>query len=447
MLAQTRYAPADGGAIAYQRFGDGPIEVVIANGFPGHVELGWEQPGMARLLRRLATFATVTAFDRRGVGLSDPSPPDDTPASRAEDLVCLLDHVGADRASFVTFGEGGFGALHLAATRPERVESLVLNAAYPRLTRGVDYAYGISPAEVEQMAALAEQDWGTGSWMIRTLFPDHADDPLFRQRMARLERYTATPSRAAAIWRRVATFDARPLLPHITARTLVVTGPSNPAHGPGHAGHFVEHMPAARSLVLPAGRVVGTFFDAEPAEGDEIQEFLTGTRADPTAGREIAAILFTDIVGSTAAVAKAGDRRWRDVLDHHDAVSADHVSRFGGRVVKTTGDGVLAVFPSASRAVICAFAARDDLAAVGIATRAGVHVGEVELRGEDVAGLAVHIAQRVSSEAGAGEVVVSQTAADLLADAAVHLTDLGPHHLKGLDRPWTILAASPAPPV
>lgn len=444
MLADTRYAPADGGAIAYQRFGNGPIEVVIANGFPGHVELGWEQPGMARLLHRMATFATVTVFDRRGVGLSDPPHEDDTAAVRADDLCCLLDHVGVRRASFVTFGEGAFGALHLAAAHPERVDSLVLNAAYPRLTRSDDYPYGIPDGEAERMAAAAERDWGTGGWMIDNLFPAHADDPLFRQRMARLERYSATPRRAAAIWRRVAAFDARSLLPRIAAPTLVITGARNPAHGPGHGDHFVEHMPNARLLELPAGRVVGTFFDAEPAEADEIQEFLTGTRADPTAGREILAILFTDIVGSTEAVAKEGDRRWRDVLDHHDAVSAREVTRLGGRIVKTTGDGVLAVFPSASGAVHCALATRQQLAGAGIRTRAGVHVGEVELRGDDVAGLAVHVAQRVSAIAGDGEVVVSQTAADLLVGGTVQLTDHGIHTLKGVNRPWKVyLAVTP----
>jgi len=437
VLAQTAYAPAEGGVVAYQRFGSGPLEVVIGNGFPGHVEVGWEQPGMARLLHRLASFATVTVFDRRGVGLSDPPAGEDSLTSRAADVLALLDHVGADRVSFVTFGEGALGALQLAVSHPERVESLVLNAPYARLTSAPGYPCGVPPEAAEAMAVRAADEWGTGRWMIATLFPDKADDPLFRQRMARLERYSATPTRAAAIWREIARLDARHLLPQVSAPVLVVARASNPAHGPGHAEHFVEHLPDVRALRLP-GEVVGTFFDAEPAEADEIQEFLTGSRADPTAGREIAAILFTDIVGSTTAVARAGDRRWRDVLDHHDDVSTRHVQRLGGRLVKTTGDGLLAVFPSASAAVRCAAAVRDELGDVGIATRAGVHVGEVELRGDDIAGLAVHIAQRVSSVAGDREIVVSQTAADLLADGSVLLEDRGPVHLKGIERPWSI---------
>ena len=436
-MVETRYARSRGGDIAYQVHGDGSFDVVVANGFPGHIELNWEQPGMSRLLHRLGAFARVVTFDRRGVGLSDPPVGDDTLAERAEDLGALLDAVASERASFVTFGEGSFGVLHLAAHEPDRVDSLVLNAPYARLTTGDGYPHGITDEAAEAMASRAEQMWGTGDWMIATLFPDHADDPLFRQRMARLERHAATPRRAAATWRRVATFDVRHLLPRVQAPTLVVTRRTNPGHGTGHGSYLVEHLPDARLLELP-GEVVGTFFDADPEEADEIQEFLVGSRADPTAGRELAAILFTDIVGSTGAAASAGDRQWRDVLDHHDAVTAAHVRRLGGHVVKTTGDGVVATFPSASAATTCAFDVRDDLARVDIATRAGVHVGEIQLRGDDIAGLAVHVAQRVSSLAGAGEVVVSQTAADLLVDRPFGLQHLGSHELKGVPRRWDV---------
>lgn len=443
MLTETRYAPAPGGVIAYQTFGDGTLHLIVANGFPGHVELGWEQPGMARLLQRLASFARVTVFDRPGVGLSDPPAGNDGLVERAQDLTGLLDHLGADRVSAMTFGEGAFGILQLAATAPERIESLVLNAPYARLTRCEGYPYGVSDADAELTAERAERHWGTGKWMIDTLFPTHGDDRLFLARMARLERYAATPTRAAATWRHVASLDARHLLSQIEAPTLIVTRRNNPAHGPGHGGHFADHMPQARLLELP-GEVVGTFLDAEPQEADHIQEFLTGSRADPTAGREILAILFTDIVGSTVTAAAVGDRHWQDVLDHHDDVTAGNVHRFGGRVIKTTGDGVLAIFPSASSAVSCAFAARDQLASAGIQTRAGVHVGEVQHRGDDVAGLAVHIAQRVSAQASDGQVLTSRTAADLLVDDRIQLDDLGPHSLKGIERPWNLYMAEPS---
>ena len=443
MLAETRYAPAPGGVIAYQTFGDGALHLLVANGFPGHVELAWEQPGMARLLQRFANFARVTAFDRPGVGLSDPPAGDDSLVDRAQDLTALLDHLGADRVSVVSYGEGAFGVLQLAATAPERIESLVLNAPYARLTRCDGYPHGVSDADAEAMAARAERHWGTGKWMIDTLFPTHGDDRLFRARMARLERYAATPTRAAATWRHLATLDARHLLPQIEAPTLIVTRRSNPGHGPGHGAYFADRIRQARLLELP-GEVVGTFFDAEPEESDHIQDFLTGSPADPTAVRDIVAILFTDIVGSTATAASVGDRHWHDVLDHHDAVTAGNVNRFGGRVVKTTGDGVLAIFPSASSAVSCALAARDQLAAAGIHTRAGVHVGEVQHRGEDVAGLAVHIAQRVSAQAGEGQVLTSSTAADLLVDDRIELGALGPHSLKGIEREWNLYTAEPA---
>lgn len=444
MLTETRYAAADGGVIAYQIFGRGDFDLVIAGGFPWHIELHWEQPGFARLLERLAGFARVIVFDRRGVGLSDPPRGADTLDDRADDLRCLLGAVGSEEASFVSFGEGGLAVMQLAATSPALVRSLVLIAAYARLTRTKGYEAGLAPEEFEASVSHVGEVWGTGGWAA-SLFPSSADDPLFRRWAARVERYAATPTRAVAAWRHVGSLDARSVLSRIEAPTLVVTRADNRGHGRGHGAYLAEHIPDAKVLELP-GEAVGSFFDADPSEADEIQDFLIGVRADPEPGRALVAILFTDIVDSTQAVAATGDRPWRDVLDRHDEVTAQQVTRFGGRVVKGTGDGTVATFPSPRNALRCAWALHEHLDTIGLRIRAGAHVGEIELRGDDIAGFAVHVAQRVSSLAGAGEVVVSQTLRDLLGRGDARVTHRGHHRLKGVDEEWTVHLVEPAEP-
>lgn len=436
-MTATRYAPSSGAVLAYQTEGDGPFDVAFASGFPHHLEIQAEQPGFRRLVERIAGFARVIRYDRRGMGLSDPPAPGDRLEDRAEDLLAVLRAAGSERASFVAFGEGGLTVLQLAATHPEVVTSMVLVAPYARLVAGDGYDAGLEPGAFADAVGRIRELWGSGQWVIETLFPPFADDPVFRQWAARLERYAVSPTMAAEAWQRVAAFDVRPLLSQVSAPALLIGRSDNPGHGRGHVRFLAEHLPGATVRELP-GEVVGTFFDADPEEGDEIAEFLIGTRADPAPRRSLQAILFTDIVDSTARASTLGDARWRALLDHHDTVLAGEITRFGGRLVKSTGDGVLAVFGSPSEAVRCARSAGAALEAVGVGTRAGVHVGEIELRGDDVAGMAVNIAARVAACAGRGQVLVSQTLVDLLIGTAATFEAAGRHELKGVPGTWEL---------
>jgi class 3 adenylate cyclase len=384
----------------------------------------------------------VIAFDRRGVGLSDTASDDDSLDSRAEDLQALLRAAGSNRASFVTFGEGGLAVMRLAATSPHLVGSLVLIAAYARLTQADGFPIGLAAAQLDAMVRGIEKDWGNGDW-VASLLPPYATDPTFRQWACRFERYCTTPTRAAAAWRHIGSLDVRDSLAQIDAPTLIVTRRTNSSHGPGHGAYLASHIRNATVLELP-GEGVGNFFGAEPEEAAEIQDFLTGTRADPEPARTLAAILFTDLVQSTQSVVETGDRRWRDVLDHHDAVIALQVKRFGGRVVKQTGDGALVTFVSPLNALRCAWAIRGELRVVGLDTRAGVHVGEIELRGDDIAGIAVHIAERITSSARGGDVVSSQVVTEVLSGTGVVFERCSQRTLRGLPGHWVVYRAEPA---
>ena len=439
MTTPTRYAPARGGVLAYQVRGDGPFDVAVIGGFPQHLEVQAEQPGYRRLMDRISGFARLITFDRRGISLSGPALPGDRLEDRTDDAVAVLAAAGSDRASFVAFGEGCLTVLHLAATRPEVVTSMVLVAPYPRLVSGDGYEHGLDPAAFARSVARAREVWGTGQWVIDTLFPPLGDDPVFRQWAARFERYTTSPPEAARQWEHVATFDVRAHLDRVRAPALLIGRADNPGHGHGHVEYLASKLADARVRQLP-GEVVGTFFDADPEEADEIQDFLIGTRADPAPRRVVRAILFTDIVGSTERASAVGDARWRVLLDHHDSVISAETERFGGTIVKTTGDGVLATFASPSDALRCVEEVIDAMAEVHVEIRAGVHVGELELRGTDVAGMAVHIAARVAALAGAGAIYVSRTVVDLLVGTAARFRPVGRHGLKGVPGDWELFA-------
>ena len=438
-VAETRYAPARSGVVAYQVHGEGSFDVIVAGGFPQHIEIMMEQPGYRRLMERLAAFARLIVFDRRGMALSDPPLPGDRLEDRAEDVLAVMAATGSERASFVSFGEGGLTVLQLASSHIDAVSSMVLIAPYPRLTSGDSYEHGLSPEAFAETVERARRSWGTGQWVTETLFPPSASDPVFRQWASRFERYSLSPTQAAEGWRRVGTLDVRGVLSRVVAPALLIGRSDNPGHGRGHIQYLAAHLADARVRELP-GEVVGTFFEADPDEADEIQEFLIGTRIDPAPRRVMRAILFTDIVGSTDRSAQLGDARWRVVLDHHDAVVYDTVERFGGTIVKTTGDGVLAIFGTPSEAVRGAATLIAQLADVDVNVRAGIHVGEIELRGDDIAGMAVNIAARVAALAGASDIFVSRAVADLLVGTELLFRPAGSHQLKGVPGAWELLA-------
>ncbi|MEX2458904.1 MAG: adenylate/guanylate cyclase domain-containing protein [Actinomycetota bacterium] len=438
---ETRYANVGDSQVAYQVFGEGP-DLVWVQGFTSHVDYRWEEPRQARFLTRLASFARVIMFDRRGVGASDQLPPGAATSWEdwVEDLNAVLKAAGSERPTLMASIDGGPMVLLFAATYPERVASLVLVNTNAKPVAEPGYP-GI-PAELAEMVVrVFEEGWGKEDGMIvRTVAPDQAGDPDFVRWFARLQRASMTPRRAVEMLRLVLTQDVRHVLPLIQAPTLVVAVRDFPLLLPLESSQYlVDHIEGAKLLLLE-GASSQTFLLEPDRLLEAIEELVTGQHRSVEPDRVLATVLFTDIVGSTERASEMGDRRWREVLDRHDEVSRREVVRHGGRLVKTTGDGILATFDGPARAIRSAAAIRDDLASGGVQLRLGLHAGEVEVRGDDVGGIAVHIAARVMALARAGEVLVSGTVKGLVAGSGLAFEDRGVHELKGIPDQWALHA-------
>jgi len=438
---ETRYATtADGVHIAYQAFGDGPVDLVV---LPGgwNLEVEWEWPSAARFFRRLASFTRVIRFNMRGEGLSDPVAPRDwqTLEQRAEDMQAVLDAVGSERTALLGGAFGGQMMAFFAATHPERAAALVLVGTAARLGWAPDYPWGGSAEARGLTVARAEAGWEQGAGLARLVAPSMADDPAFVSWIARLHRQSYSPGAARAAARMVMETDVRDLLPTIRVPTFVLCRSAAPWFGPDHARYLAEHIPGATLVELPGDESVMYLGDTD-AVVDEVEEFLTGSRHAPEADRVLATVLFTDIVGSTERATELGDRRWRDLLDSHDEAVRRQLERFRGREVNTIGDAFLATFDGPGRAILCACAIRDAVRALGIEVRAGLHTGEVELRGDDVAGVAVHIGARVAALAGPSEVLVSGAVPPLIVGSGIGFEDRGEHELKGVPGTWRLYA-------
>jgi class 3 adenylate cyclase len=437
---ETRYAKTgDGVHIAYQVFGELPLDLVV---LPGgwNLEVEWELPSVARFFRRLASFSRVIRFNMRGEGLSDPVAPRDwqTLEQRAEDMLAVLDAVGSERTVLVGGLFGGHMMMFFAATHPERTAALVLFGAVARFGWAPDYPWGVSVEERESRASRAEEGWEHGAGLARLLAPSMADDPAFVSWVARLHRQTYSPGAASAAARLTLETDVRHLLPTIQVPTLVLCRSGDQVVGLDHARYLAEHIRGARLAELPGEDSLVYVGDSDAVVG-EIEEFLTGTRHAPETDRVLATVLFTDIVGSTDRTAALGDKKWRDLLDAHDQATRRQLERFRSREIKTTGDGFAATFDGPGRAIQCACAIRDAVRAlVGVDLRVGLNTGEIELRGDDVAGMAVHIGARVAALAEAGEVLVSGAIPPLVVGSGIEFVDRGEHQLKGVPGTWKL---------
>jgi class 3 adenylate cyclase len=439
---ETTYAPLGDDRVAYQVLGNGP-DLVLTMGAFGHVDLQWEDPGLALYLRRLASFSRLIIFDRRGTGASDPLPEDLPPPweAYADEVAAVMDAAGSERAALMaTTAEASPMALFFAATRPERTTALVLGNASARYVAADDYPIGIPPERADAIISRVEDTWGTAE-PIATAIPSRAGDERFRRWVARLQRSIASPRTVHVMLRALFEVDVRPLLPLIQAPTLVLHRRDFPLLPIEHGRYLAEHIPNARLVELPGSDGPLTWEEPE-ASLVPIEEFLTGVRATVPATRVLATVLFTDIVASTERAADLGDRRWRELLQVHDDLGRRLVEHWGGRVVKSTGDGILATFDGPGRAIACAVTLRDQLGDIDVAIRAGLHAGEVELREDDVGGIAVHIAARILAAADPGEVLVSRTVRDLVAGSDRALTDRGTHRLKGVDGDWELFAVA-----
>ena len=437
---ETRYARLGSDQLAYQVLGQGPPDLVFTMGPFSHVDLVWDDPQMALLLHRLAGFSRLLRFDRRGTGASDPLPAHPLPLWEAyvEELVAVMDAAGSQRAALLATGPAaGPMALFFAGTKPDRTTALILTDATARYLVADDYPIGVPPQAVEATITHTEQLWGTEAFASEYA-PPRADDQQFRHWSATLERAIASPRMVRTHLRALLEVDVRATLPLIQAPTLLLAHRDFQLVPVEHGRYLAEHIHGARLVELP-GRLP-LFWGQPDAVLELVEEFLVGAHGGVQPTRVLATVLFTDIVGSTARAATLGDRHWRALLEVHDELAGRLVGRWGGRLHKTTGDGILATFDGPGRAIGCAASLRDQLRDLGTEIRAGVHTGEVELRGGDVGGIAVHIAARIMATAGAGEIVVSRTVRDLVAGSEIVLRDRGSRQLKGVEGDWHLFA-------
>jgi class 3 adenylate cyclase len=440
---EIRYAKSGDRHVAYQILGEGPIDLLgLSIGCNVWIDRD-DEPHWNRFDRRLASFSRLIRFDPGGVGLSDPLVGGSGPTIECwtQDAAAVLDAVGSPHAALFGVANGGLVALLFAATYPERTSSLVLMHCFARMVRDWDYPWGW-PQEVVQHFVDAVTDPGYRGDIVDDLAlsaPSLARDVEFRSWWKRAGEHSGTPATARAQDLLSNSADMRSVLPTIQTPTLVLHRVDNPFLRIGQGRFLAENIAGAKFLELP-GEDHLPFAGETDALLGEIEEFLTGTRGTPNTDRGLATILFTDIIESTKRAARTGDRPWRELLDNHDRMASRQVRRFGGRQVNTTGDGVIATFDGPGRAIQSGLAICEGAGQLGIELRVGIHTGEVERRGDDVAGIAVHIAARVEALAESGQVLVSRTVVDLMAGSAIDFADRGEHVLKGVPGTWRLFS-------
>jgi class 3 adenylate cyclase len=440
---ETLYVAVGDSEVAYKVGGAGPPDLLYFYGLGSHVDMAWESPAGAGFVDGLASFARVILFDRRGTGASDSVARDSIPTweAWAEDIGAVLDAAESDRATIFAIAEAGPIAMVFAATQPERVSSLILANTGARFLEADDYPIGVSQQTVDVLVDTLGSLWGTAG-MARLIAPARADDDQFTQTLARRLRAAATPRNAAAQIRYImGSLDVRSALPLIQAPTLVLHTSHNPVV-PVELGRYVaEHIAGAKFVEVPGRGAVFDDRDDSLVLG-EIAEFLTGERPAVEVDRILTTVLFTDIVDSTRRAAALGDRPWRRLLDAHDRMVREQLRHFRGREIKTTGDGFLVAFDGPARGIRCTQAIIAAGRGLGVDIRAGLHTGECEVRGDDLAGLAVHVAARVGAAAGAGEVIVSSIVKDLVAGSGIEFADRGECQLKGVPGIWRLFAVA-----
>jgi pimeloyl-ACP methyl ester carboxylesterase len=432
----TRYARSGDVNIAYQTAGDGPTDLVYVPGWISNVELNWEEPSHAHVLNRLASFARLIVFDKRGTGLSDPVPLDRLPPleTRMDDVRAVLDAAGSERTTLFGFSEGGLMSVLFAATYPERVSALVLYGTFAKRVWSPDYPWAPKPeARAREIEAL-ERNWAD-RMDLDHLAP--SEDEAFKRRLATYYRRSASPGAAVALMRMNTQIDVRDVLGAVQAPTLVMHRRDDRDVNVAESRLIADAIPGARFVELE-GDAHNLWAGDADAIVDEMQEFLTGERPVASSERVLATVLFTDIAGSTERVAGIGDARWRELIEAHHAAVRAQLDRFRGREIDTAGDGFLASFDGPARAINCACAIRDRVAALGVDLRLGLHTGECERVGEKLGGIAVHIGARVAAQAPPGQVLVSSTTKDLVAGSGIDFDDLGPTTLKGIPDPWRL---------
>jgi class 3 adenylate cyclase len=403
-----------------------------------NVEGLWDLPPLERFTRHLASLGRVILFDKRGTGLSD-SPSGTRPflESFADDIFAVVNATEAAQVTLIAGDTAGLVAIMFAATYPERVTNLVLVNSFPGLVPPEEYPVGLPPEEMEQHQSEILRIFLKGD--LSRVAPGLASSPGAAAQVVRFIRMSASPGSAYEARSQVIRIDVRKILSAVRVPTLVIHRADNQFYGVAHGRYLASHIPEAQYVELDGSDQLMYLGDSEEVLG-AIESFLTGQIHDTGSERALATVLITDIVDSTVRAADVGDRRWRETLDTYEREVLRQLERFRGTHVKSTGDGTLAIFDGPGRAVHCAAALRNAAQLLGLSLRCGLHTGEVELRGADVAGIAVHIAQRIETMATPGEVLVSRTVTDLVAGSEIQFEDRGEHELKGIHDPWRLFA-------
>ncbi len=433
-----RYARSGDVHIAYQVVGDGPLDLVLVPGWVSNLEAFWDSPPLARFLERLAAFSRLILFDKRGTGLSDRVADRELPTleQRMDDVRAVMDAVASDRSAVFGYSEGGPLSILFAATHPERTTALACYGTYACRRRAPDYPWAPTTEQRESWLRRLETEWG-GAADLEDLAPSRAHEPEFRAWWASFLRRSASPSAAVALGRMNSEIDVRDVLPTVRVPTLILHRTGDRDANVEEGRFIARRIPGARFLELPGDDHLPWIGDAD-AVVDALQEFLTGGRAAPPSDRILATIVFMDVVDSTGHATRLGDRGWRERLEAVHGVARREVARFRGDLVKTLGDGFLATFDGPARATRGACAVRDAVRALGLASRLGVHTGEIERSGTDLAGIALHVAARIMERAGPDEVWASSTVRDLVAGSGLRFDDQGAFRLRGTDREWQL---------
>jgi pimeloyl-ACP methyl ester carboxylesterase len=414
---------------------------VVVPGLFSHLEFPWEHPPYRRFMNRLAAFARVTVYDKRGMGLSDPLDVAAGFDQHLDDLAAVIDATEGTRPVVVMgVSDGAAVAALFAANHPDRVESLVLYGAFPKLLKSPDYPEGQRREQLEVMEEAIDEAWGEGVSLAALAFEKLGEDE-FRHWWGRFERASATPGLALSALRLDLKLDIREVLPAIHVPTLMIHRTEDPVMTVEAARLMAERIPDARLVELP-GTLHWPWLGDVDAVAEEIEAFLAVERQAVEPSRALATVLFTDIVGSTEMAAELGDRRWRSLLEDHHATVSDQIEAHHGNLIQTTGDGVLATFDRPTTAIRCARSLRDSLARQGVEIRAGLHSGEIEVIGPNVGGIAVHIAARVSALAEGSQTLTSRTVKDLVVGSGIEFEAAGVRKLKGVPGEWELFAVA-----
>jgi pimeloyl-ACP methyl ester carboxylesterase len=438
----THYARSGDVNIAYQVVGEGPKDLVLVPGWVSHLELSWECPSLKRFLDRLASFSRLVFFDKRGTGLSDRVPVNELPTleQRMDDVRAVMDAVRSERASLFGISEGGPMCALFAATYPDRAVSLIMYGSYARRLKDDDYPWGPDPETRQKFFDAIEEGWG-GVVDLADLAPSVANDAEFAKWWAAYLRMGASPGAALALAKMNSEVDIRHVLPAIRVPTLILHRTDDIDMDVGGGRYLGEQIPNTRYVELPGVDHLPWVGDQD-AILDEVEGFLTGAISRPEPDRILATVLFTDIVDSTSRSAEVGDRRWRELLEVHGGIVDRQLKTWRGRLIKGTGDGILATFDGPGRAIQCAASICQDVRDVGLEIRAGLHTGECELLGDDISGISVNVAARVAAIAQANEVLVSRTVKDLVAGSGIEFQPRGKHRLKGVPGSWNLYAVT-----